>query len=76
MATAEELEDCDICFEQGVVDDDVAHACGGRPWRYCHCPHGEREAEKDMEALREKERKDPYKKCPTCGGGGRVLKDN
>jgi hypothetical protein len=29
----------------------------------------------DSEKQREQERQNPYKKCPTCGGSGKVKKD-
>ncbi len=70
-------DDDDYCYEchnQGWVNDDLSHACGGRWWKYCDCKAGDRLSKEDDEEYRERERQNPYKTCDACGGSGKVKK--
>ena len=70
MADKLDFEYCEECNEAGWVWDDIAHAAGGSPHKYCYCKHGDRLAAEDAEAKRKKQGK--FKTCPTCNGAGKV----
>ena len=65
---------CGACDNRGWVWDDVAHAAGSTPHKYCICKHGDLLVEEEIAAKRQLQ--DKFKPCPTCEGTGKVRRDS
>ncbi len=73
MADKPDFEYCEICDNIGWVWDDVAHAAGGSPHKYCYCVYGDLLVEKELAVKRKNEKQ--FKTCPTCNGSGKIKRE-